>query len=58
MLEDAGLLGYDKGAVAKYLILPPGYAGAKPEGYVALQSDVFGGYMLFRANLKSHNDAA
>lgn len=56
-LEDAGLLGYDKGAGAKYLILPPGYAGAKPEGYVALQSDVFGGYMLFRANLKSHNDA-
>src|SRR5215471_7958208 len=56
-LEDAGLLGYDKGAGAKYLILPPGYAGAKPEGYVALQSDTFGGYMLFRANLKSHGDA-
>jgi len=56
-LEDAGLLGYDKGAGAKYLILPPGFAGAKPEGYVALQSDTFGGYMLFRANLKSHSDA-
>src|SRR5262245_60141429 len=56
-LEDAGLLGYDKGAGAKYLILPPGYAGAKPDGYVALQSDTFGGYMLFRANLKSHSDA-
>jgi len=39
------------------LILPPGYARAKPEGYVPLQSDVFGGYMLFRANLKSYNDA-
>jgi hypothetical protein len=56
-LEDAGLLGYDKGAGAKYLILPPSYGGAKPEGYVALQSDTFGGYMLFRANLKSHSDA-
>jgi hypothetical protein len=56
-LEDAGLLGYDKGSGAKYLILPPGYAGTKPDGYVALQSDTFGGYMLFRANLKSHGDA-
>src|SRR5215813_2425572 len=56
-LEDAGLLGHDKGAGAKYLILPPGYAGTKLEGYVALQSDTFGGYMLFRASLKSHGDA-
>jgi hypothetical protein len=56
-LEDAGLLGYDKGVGAKYLILPPGYAGTKPDGYVALQSDTFGGYILFRANLKSHSDA-
>jgi hypothetical protein len=56
-LEDAGLLGRDKGAGGKYLILPPGYTGAKLEGYIALQSDTFGGYMLFRANLKSHSDA-
>jgi len=56
-LEDAGLLGYDKGAGANYLILPPGYVGTKPEGYVALPSDTFGGYILFRANLKSHSDA-
>jgi hypothetical protein len=26
-LEDAGLLGYDKGAGGRYLILPPGYKG-------------------------------
>jgi hypothetical protein len=56
-LEDAGLLGFDKGAGGKYLVLPPGYTGPKPDGYTALQSDVFGGYMLFRANLKSHSDA-
>src|SRR6516225_8961575 len=56
-LEDAGLLGYDKGAGAKYLILPPGYKGEPPKGYIPLQSDTFGGYMLFRANLKSHSDA-
>jgi hypothetical protein len=56
-LEDAGLLGADKGAGGKYLVLPPGYAGPKPDGYIALQSDTFGGYMLFRSNLKSHGDA-
>jgi hypothetical protein len=56
-LEDAGLLGYDKGAGAKYLVLPPGYAGPKPDGYVALQSDTFGGYALVRSNFKSHSDA-
>jgi hypothetical protein len=56
-LEDAGLLGADKGAGGKYLILPPGYKDKAPDGYAALQSDTFGGYMLFRANLKSHGDA-
>jgi len=56
-LEDAGLLGYDKGKGGKYLILPPGYKGKPPAGYIALQSDTFGGYMLFRANFKSHSDA-
>jgi len=56
-LEDAGLLGYDKGAGGKYLILPPGTKGEPPAGYIPLQSDTFGGYMLFRANLKSHSEA-
>jgi hypothetical protein len=56
-LEDAGLLGADKGQGGKYLILPPGYADKAPDGYIALQSDTFGGYMLFRSNLKSHNSA-
>jgi hypothetical protein len=56
-LEDAGLLGADKGKGGKYLVLPPGYADKAPDGYIALQSDTFGGYMLFRSNLKSHNSA-
>jgi hypothetical protein len=55
-LEDAGLLGYDKGAGGRYLILPPGYKGELLQGYIPLPSDTFGGYMLFRANLKSHRD--
>ena len=56
-LEDAGLLGIDKGKGGKYLILPPGYTDKAPEGYIALQSDTFGGYMLFRSNLQSHSAA-
>lgn len=56
-LEDAGLLGADKGAGGKYVVLPPGWKGTVPEGFTPLQSDTFGGYMLFRANLASHSDA-
>jgi hypothetical protein len=56
-LEDAGRLGIDKGQGVKLLILPPDYKGTPPEGYATRQSDTFGGYMLFRANLKSHSAA-
>lgn len=56
-LEDAGLLGVDKGKGGKFLLLPPDYSGAKPDGYIVLQSDTYGGYMLFRANMKSHSAA-
>ena len=56
-LEDAGRLGIDKGQGVKLLILPPGYKGTPPKGYTARQSDTFGGYILLRANLKSHSAA-
>jgi hypothetical protein len=56
-LEDAGLLGLDKGKGGKYLVLPPGYQGEVSDGYVPLQSDTFGGYLLFRSNFKSHSEA-
>jgi hypothetical protein len=56
-LEDAGLLGVDKGKGGKFLLLPPGYKEKPPVGYIPLQSDTFGGYMLFRANLASHQPA-
>lgn len=55
-LEDVGLLGVDKGAGGKFVILPPGYSGKVPEGFSALQSDTFGGYALLRSNLASHSD--
>jgi hypothetical protein len=56
-LEDAGLLGVDKGKGVKLLMLTPGYSDEIPDGYVALQPGTFGSYALFRSNLASHSDA-
>ena len=56
-LEDAGPSGADAGKGGKYLLLPPGYAGPVPEGYIALRPATFGSYALLRSNLKSHGDA-
>jgi hypothetical protein len=56
-LEDVGLLGLDKGAGGKFVILPPGYASKVPDGYTPLQSDTYSGYALLRSNLNSHSDA-
>jgi hypothetical protein len=55
-LEDVGPAGVDKGKGGKYLILPPGYKEAVPEGYIALPADVFTGYALLRSNLKSGSE--
>lgn len=56
-LEDVGLLGFDKGAGGKFVVLPPAYKDKTPGGYTALPSDTFSGYALLRSNLKSHGDA-
>ncbi|CAH1661355.1 DUF1254 domain-containing protein [Chelatococcus asaccharovorans] len=56
-LEDAGTYGADKGAGGKYLILPPGYSGSQPDGYIVVRSETFAGYALFRSNLASHSEA-
>jgi hypothetical protein len=53
-LEDVGLLGLDKGAGGKFVVLPPGHKDPVPAGYTPLQSDTYGGYALLRSNLKSH----
>jgi len=55
-LEDVGPAGLDKGQGAKYLILPPGYTEAVPEGYMPLRSDTYKGYALLRSILKSVSD--
>jgi hypothetical protein len=56
-LEDAGLLGVDKGKGVKFIITPPGYAGKIPQGSEQLASDTYGGYFLVRSSLKSHSAA-
>jgi hypothetical protein len=56
-LEDAGPSGADAGKGGKYLVLPPGYTGSVPDGYIALHSTTYGGYALLRSNLKSHSEA-
>lgn len=56
-LEDAGPSGADAGKGGKYLIMPPGYAGGVPEGYIALRPATSGSFALLRSNLKSHSDA-
>jgi len=55
-LEDVGLLGIDKGAGGKFVILPPGYKDKVPDGYTVLPSDTYSSYALVRSNLKSHSD--
>ena len=56
-LEDAGLLGVDKGKGIQLVMLPPGYSKKVPADYVALEPNSIGSYALFRSNLKSHSRA-
>jgi len=56
-LEDVGPAGVDKGKGGKYLILPPGYKGDVPTGYIPLQSATFTGFGGLRSNVKSGSDA-
>jgi hypothetical protein len=56
-LEDVGPAGVDKGKGGKYLILPPNYSAAVPDGYIALPSMNYQGYALLRSLLRSGSDA-
>jgi hypothetical protein len=56
-LEDVGPAGVDSGQGGKILILPPGYNGKAPEGYIALPSETYQGFALLRSILRSGSDA-
>jgi hypothetical protein len=51
-VSDVGITGPDKGKGGKYLLLPPGYTGAVPDGYFVVRSRTFGNLMFFRTFLK------
>ena len=52
-LEDVGPAGVDHGGGGKYLILPPGYADAVPDGYLPLPSSTYAGFGVLRSNIRS-----
>ncbi|GEO37800.1 hypothetical protein SAE02_19480 [Skermanella aerolata] len=56
-LEDVGPAGADKGNGGKYLILPPGYGGRVPDGYIVLQSGTNMAGALLRSNVSSGSAA-
>lgn len=41
-VADIGITGADKGAGGKYLLLPPGYQGSIPPGYVVVKPKTYG----------------
>jgi hypothetical protein len=45
---DIGVTGADKGKGGKYLLLPPGYKGAVPDGYFVLRSPTYNQWFFFR----------
>lgn len=54
-LLNVGNTGHDKGAGAKYLMLPPGYQDETPAGYVAVPSTTFNNYSLLRIIIPSQS---
>lgn len=50
-IEDVGPAGIDKGKGGKYLLLPPGYKGRIPSGYIAMPSSTYTGFVILRSNL-------
>ena len=47
-VTDIGNAGRDKGKGGKYLVLPPGYKGAVPEGYFVAQSRTYNLWLMGR----------
>jgi len=45
---DLGMVGPDKGEGGKYLLLPPGYEGAVPDGYFVVHSSTFQNLVFYR----------
>lgn len=48
-LVDVGPAGEDAGRGGKYLLLPPGYQGETPAGFIPVQLETYSGYSMLRA---------
>jgi hypothetical protein len=48
---DLGITGPDKGAGGKYLLLPPGYTGAIPDGYQVVRPSTYNNLVIWRSFL-------
>jgi hypothetical protein len=55
-LEDVGAKGKDQGRGAKYLIVPPGYQGPYPHGYITLPQRTFNGFTVMRPIIADATD--
>jgi hypothetical protein len=54
-VSDIGPLGPDKGNGGKFLLLPPDYKGAIPDGYYVTHSRTYGNWCFFRVFIESSN---
>jgi hypothetical protein len=50
-VADVGITGADHGEGGKYLVLPPGYKGEIPPGYIVVRPSTYGNWMPFRSFL-------
>jgi hypothetical protein len=57
-VTDLGIAGPDKGKGGKYLILPPGYNGAVPDGYFVVRPATYGNWIFMRAYISEGVEAA
>lgn len=55
-IDDVGPVGADKGKGGKYLVLPPDFIGAIPDGYIPLRSNTYQSYALLRSNLSGRSE--
>ncbi len=53
-----GVTGPDKGKGGKYLLIPPGYTGAIPEGYFILKPATYKNFLFLRGSIKDGLEAA
>jgi len=56
-LADVGVAGTDQGEGGKYLVLPPGYDGEIPDGYIATPALTYKSYALLRSNFDDTTEA-